>query len=253
MHVKRTRLLTVAGLVIIVLALLAGAMFIHRQPASAPSVSKQTPVTTKADNNDTTEQPAFDKQRYSTTDPASLWVVVNKQHPVNPQTYAPKDLTSVGNGQRMRAEAATALLKMFSDAKAAGYTLVADSGYRSYSDQVAAYGSLVKAYGQTYAETVSAHPGYSEHQTGWAVDIGSGNCHVADCFGDLPAGKWTQANAYKYGFILRYTPADKATTGYSAEAWHFRYIGTDLSQELHNQNIPTLEQFFGVSGGATYK
>lgn len=201
------------------------------------------------------KQPAFDKTKYSTTDPASLWVIINKQHPITPQTYAPNDLVSVGNGQRMRPDAAVALARMFTAAKAAGFALRADSGYRSYSDQVAAYGSLVKAYGVSYADTISAHPGYSEHQTGRAVDIGltSGQCSLDACFGDLPAGKWLAANAYRYGFLLRYTAADSKITGYSPEPWHFRYIGTALANEMHDQHISTLEQFFGVSGGATYK
>jgi len=241
---QRTRLLIITGIAAVILLAAGAVLYVRRASAPAGPASGNTGGST---------DPSFNKQHYSTTDPASLWVIVNKQHPINPQTYTPGDLAPVGNNQRMRAEAAAALLHMFADAKTAGYTLIADSGYRSYSDQVAAYGSLVKAYGQTYAETVSAHPGYSEHQTGWAVDIGSGNCHVADCFGTLPAGKWTQANAWKYGFILRYTQADSSITGYSAEAWHFRYVGTDLSTELHKQNIPTLEQFFKVSGGAAYK
>lgn len=197
--------------------------------------------------------PKFDKTQHSATDPASPWVVVNKQHPLDPQNYAPADLTSVGNGQTMRAEAANALTQMFADAKTAGYTLVADSGYRSYNYQISTYNSIVKSSGQAYADSHSAHPGYSEHQTGWAVDIGSGNCHVADCFGDLPAGQWTAANAYKHGFILRYTKANSSVTGYDAEPWHFRYVGTVLSQELHTENVSTLEEFFNISGGAIYK
>ncbi len=229
---------------VLVLVLAAGLALLYRDAAAPPIPSTTTQGSVP---------PAFNKQLYSTTDPASLWVIVNKQHPIAPQTYAPSDLVTVGNGQRMRAEAATALLKMFADAKTAGYSLEADSGYRSYSDQVAAHTSLVKAYGETYTDTVSARPGYSEHQTGWAVDLGTGSCRIDSCFGDLPAGKWTQANAYKYGFILRYRAADTNLTGYSAEAWHFRYVGPRLAGEMHKQGITTLEQFFGVSGGTTYK
>lgn len=240
---------------IVILLILCLVCFVWTQHAAAPSshtVQSPPPTTT---HQSAEQQPGFDKSKYSLTDPSSPWVIVNKQHPISPQTYAPNDLVSVGNGQRMRAEAATALSNMFAGAKTAGYTLVADSGYRSYSDQVAAYGSLVKAYGQTYADTVSARPGYSEHQTGWAVDIGipGGHCSLNDCFGDLPEGKWLAANSYQYGFILRYTQTDSPVTGYSAEAWHFRFVGTLLSEELHKENIPTLEQFFGVSGGAVYK
>jgi D-alanyl-D-alanine carboxypeptidase len=218
--------------------------------------NEKTPLTadsTRSTSQTESAKSSFDKNRYSTTDPSSPWVVVNKQHPLSPITYAPTDLASVGNGQQMRAEAATALSRMFNDAQSAGFTLVADSGYRSYSYQVSVYNGYVKQWGQTYTDTVSAHPGYSEHQTGWAVDIGTGSCHVEDCFVDTPAGKWAQANAYKYGFILRYPPALTDITGYSNEAWHFRYVGPVLSNELHTENVQTLEQFFGITGGNTYK
>lgn len=198
-------------------------------------------------------KPTFDKQRYSTTDPASIWVIVNKQHPLNPLTYAPTDLVAVGNGQYMRAEAATALGSLLTAAKAAGYIVTPESGYRSYNTQVAVYASEVKAYGQAYADTESARPGYSEHQTGWAVDLGTNGCNIQDCFSNTSGGKWVIANAYRYGFILRYPPNLTDITGYRNEAWHFRYIGTYLSEEMHQQGIATLEQFFGVSGGTVYK
>lgn len=223
----------------------------HRAAAPAKRQDDTTKQSTEQHTSNNTE-PDFNKAQYSLTDPTSPWVIVNKQHPIAPKNYAPSDLTSVGNGQQMRAEAASALAHMFADAQAAGYTLVADSGYRSYDTQVATYSNYVKTYGQTYTDTVSAHPGYSEHQTGWAIDIGTGSCHIEDCFGDTPGGKWTQANAYKYGFLLRYPPTLTSITGYSNEAWHFRYVGTALSNELHDKNIQTLEQFFDVTGGTAY-
>jgi len=244
---QKKRVIAVTAFVGIVL-ILSAILFWHRL-AATPIAHHDPPKP----NTTTPPQPTFDKKQHSTTDPGSLWVIVNKQHPINPQSYTPGDLTSVGDGQQMRAEAATALERMFAEAANAGYTLVADSGYRSYATQVSTYNGYVKTYGQAYTDTVSAHPGYSEHQTGWAVDIGSGSCHVADCFGNLPAGQWAQANAYRYGFIVRYTQADSSITGYSAEAWHFRYVGTALSTEMHAQNITTLEQFFDVPGGAIYK
>lgn len=246
LSVTRMRFLIVTGVIVVLLAL-GGVVIAHRPDLTSPH------STTAKNSTTPSSQPAFDKKQYSLTDPTSPWVIVNKQHPLTPLSYAPSDLTAVGNGQELRAEAATALQKMFADASAAGFTLSADSGYRSYSTQVSTYSSVVKAYGQTYADTVSARPGYSEHQTGWAVDIGTGSCHVQDCFEDTPGGKWAQANAYKYGFMLRYPAALTSITGYSNEAWHFRYVGPALSTELHNTNIQTLEQFFNVSGGATYK
>jgi D-alanyl-D-alanine carboxypeptidase len=242
----RKRFVLVVVAIIVVGGVIAGSVWHSRggsQPVHRPATKNLKPAT---------KQPSFDKKLYSLTDPASPWVIVNKQHPLNPVSYAPGDLTSVGNGQQMRAEAAGQLQKMFAGAKTAGYDLIADSAYRSYDTQVSTYGSIVKGYRQTYADTVSARPGFSEHQTGWAVDIGTGACHVQDCFGDTPGGQWAQNNAYAYGFILRYPASLTSITGYSNEAWHFRYVGPVLATEMHNEHVQTLEQFFNVTGGTTY-
>ena len=200
----------------------------------------------------TNSQPAgFNKEQYSLTDPTSLWVIANKQRPLNPKTYVPTDLTPIGNGQRLRLAAANQLKLLFSQAKTAGYTLIAESGYRSYTTQVSVYNREVSSFGQAKADSESARPGFSEHQTGWAVDIGSPGCYE-DCFGTKVASKWLLANAYTYGFILRY-PVDKsAITGYRNEPWHFRYVGVDLATELHKQNTQTLEEFFNLPPAPNY-
>jgi zinc D-Ala-D-Ala carboxypeptidase len=195
---------------------------------------------------------SFNKKKYSLTDPSSPWVVVNKKRPLKPLQYAPNDLVEAGNPQLLRSEAADALAAMLDDASKAGYTLTPESGYRSYETQQVAYNSEVTGFGQQYADKESARPGYSEHQTGWAIDLGSDNCNVQDCFGGTPGGKWAIANAYKYGFILRY-PADKsAITGYRNEAWHFRYVGKDLSTEMHKEHVATLEEFFDLAPAPDY-
>lgn len=156
---------------------------------------------------------------------------------------------------QMRAITASALEQLFAGAKADGIDLQVVSSYRSYTYQQTVYDSYISSQGQAAADTFSARPGYSEHQTGLAVDIGGTDnvCDLSQCFGSAPEGEWLAANAYKYGFLLRY-PADKvAITGYEYEPWHFRYIGTYLSEEMHKDSIQTLEEFFDVSGGTTYK
>jgi zinc D-Ala-D-Ala carboxypeptidase len=198
-----------------------------------------------AQTSQTQQTASFDKKKYPTNDPASIWVVVNKNHSLSPLTYTPSDLTAIGN-QQLRKEAAEALQKMFADATVAGYKLSALSGYRSYAQQQTIYNREVAAFGQTVADMESAKPGYSEHQTGFAMDVGGGGCGIEDCFGNTAEGKWVSANAYKYGFIVRYIAGKEAITGYRAEPWHIRYIGTELSNELRNQNIQTLEEFFNL-------
>jgi len=240
-------------LIFIVMLVLVAAIFgfIAKRHASAPTSSSDnsSDASSRSNNSKAAPKTHFDKRQYSLSDPSSPWVVVNKKHPLVPKTYAPSDLTAVGGGQYMHAEAARALTQMIADAKAAGYILTPASGYRSYETQVSVYNNEVKIYGKAVADSESARPGYSEHQSGWAMDLSSGGCNISDCFGNTPGGKWVTANAYKYGFLLRY-PADKvAITGYRHETWHFRYIGTKLSIELHRLSVRTLEEFFDVSGG----
>lgn len=205
---------------------------------------------------------SFNKSQYSLTDPKSIWLVVDKKRPLNPLTYAP-DLTvpsiplrlSASDGEmHVSSQMAGALEQLVAGAKQDGINLMLASGYRSYALQVSVYGSEVRAYGQTQADLESARPGYSEHQTGFAADLEptSRECEVSQCFANLPEGKWLAANAYRYGFIIRY-PSDKTNiTGYEYEPWHVRYVGTALSNEMHKEGITTLEEFFGLPAAPNY-
>ncbi len=225
-----------------------------------PSQRKSSVQSTK--KTDKELAPEFNKTQYSTTDPASLWVVVNKLHPLNPQTYNPDDLVLPNVSLRipgaaqmkMRKEAATALEQMFQDAKSAGFNLQITTAHRGYSYQKTLYDGYVAEQGKSVADTQSARPGYSEHQSGWAADIRpeSGKCYLEACFGDMEEGKWLAQNAYSYGFILRYPQGKTDVTGYTYEPWHFRYVGKELAAEMKKQNILTLEEFFGLGPAPDY-
>ena len=116
----------------------------------------------------------------------------------------------------------------------------------SCNTQDSVYKKEVATYGQAKADTQSAKPGYSEHQTGLAIDVGGGGCGIEDCFGETAEGKWLASNAYSYGFIIRYQAGKESITGYRAEPWHIRYVGTELSVEMNNTGIQTLEEFFNI-------
>jgi D-alanyl-D-alanine carboxypeptidase len=203
--------------------------------------------------------PTFNRAKFSIDDPASIWVVVNKTRPLNPVDYAPSDLVEVPVAHTwvplLRQEASTAVVAMFAAASAeAGLSLASNSAYRSYTTQVGVYNDDVATNGQAAADTSTARPGTSEHQTGLTMDIGpaSGNCSLNTCFADTPEGQWLAANAWRFGFLLRY-PADKvAVTGYAFEPWHYRYIGTELSTEMHHTGVSTLEEFFGLPAAPNY-
>ncbi len=244
-----------SGLVALILLLFAYLAWPH-QKAAAPSPVNPNPSAT------TVGSASFNKQQYSLTDPTSIWVIVNKKHPLNPISYAPADLVvasvplrAPGNeSMQLRQPAAQALEQMFAAAKTANLNLQISSGYRSYTYQVNLYNSYVKADGQAQADQESARPGYSEHQTGLAVDIEptSRACELQTCFANTPEGQWLAANSYIYGFILRYTVGGQSVTGYESEPWHFRYVGAALAYQMRKDDIPTLEQFFGVGGGPSY-
>ncbi len=241
-----------AFLILILIAVVTAIVILGRKHTVAPGSS----TTNQHAASPAGQSPAanFDKSAHSTTNPASIWVIVNKQRAINPTDYAPNDLTAPNVAQRvpgdrsmmLRSPAAKALEQLFAAAKQDGVSLMLASGYRSYNDQVSVYSNYVKTQGQAAADTFSARPGHSEHQTGLAADVEPINrkCEVEKCFGDMVEGKWLAANAYKYGFIIRY-PADKTdVTGYDYEPWHIRYIGPELAAEMKSKNITTLEEFF---------
>lgn len=202
----------------------------------------------------------FNKTQYSLTDPSSIWVIVNKQNPL-PLSYKP-DLTVPNvelrldpSQEQMQINKTTepALVEMFSAAKKDRINLVFGSGYRSSDLQKQFYDSYVASDGQAAADTYSARPGFSEHQTGFSADITSANgkCHLEICWENTNEGKWVRDNASKFGFIIRYKKGKDSITGYQYEPWHLRYVGKQLSAELTKTGL-TLEEFFRLSPAPDY-
>ncbi|HEV7166448.1 MAG TPA: M15 family metallopeptidase [Micrococcaceae bacterium] len=201
------------------------------------------------------------KQQFSITDPASPWVLVNKQTPLSPRTYAPADLVhpavalgAAGEAALLRAEPAAAAARMFSAAAADGVVMTLLSSYRSYETQVALYNSYASSTGVADADTKSARPGFSEHQTGLAFDIGdgSGACSFNPCFATIPAAVWAAGNAQRFGFIVRYQLGRDAVTGYYAEPWHLRYVGVELATDLVAKGYTTFEEYLGLPPAPAY-
>ncbi|WP_085426635.1 D-alanyl-D-alanine carboxypeptidase family protein [Sporosarcina ureae] len=164
-------------------------------------------------------------------------LLVNKQYPL-PKNYAP------GEDRTARAQ----FTKMAADAKKSGIKLTAFSTYRSFDYQTNLYTKYVKRDGTKAADRYSARPGYSEHQSGLAFDIGEANAprHWANAsFGSTKAGKWLATNAYRYGFVMRYPKGKEDITGYMHESWHYRYVGLALAKEIYvKQN--TIEEYVGL-------
>lgn len=155
-------------------------------------------------------------------------LLVNKKHAL-PKTYGGEDTTALSALQQLQA-----------GAQKAGYAMPRLSGYRSYEYQESLYNYYVSLDGQALADTYSARPGHSEHQSGLAFDVGK----LDNDFGYTPAGKWLTAHCADYGFILRYPLGKEAITGYQYEPWHVRYVGVDVAKEIMSSNL-TLEEYLG--------
>lgn len=174
------------------------------------------------------------------TNQYDILVLVNKYHYLD-KSYVPNDLETInskyqwlGRSNTLRKEARIAFEKMCEDAIKDNIYLYAGSGYRSYNTQLSLYNTYVKRDGFKEAETYSARAGYSEHQTGLAMDIANKSGFISD--GDKEY-TWLLENSYKYGYILRYPGGKEQITGYMKEEWHYRYVGTEVAKNIYNQKI----------------
>lgn len=150
--------------------------------------------------------------------------------------------SSFGNG--LTEETKTAFNKLKAAALLDGFDIYISSGFRSYERQVTLYNNYVKRDGKAAADTYSARPGHSEHQSGLTFDVNE----ISDKFHNTPEAKWLSENCYKYGFILRFPNGKEKETGYKYESWHFRYVGEELATKLYNNgDWLTLEGYFGIT------
>ena len=174
-------------------------------------------------------------------------IIVNKTYslpkdfrPTNPYSNTDKDWAI----EMIDKDATNAFKQMQSDATALGLNIYIASGFRGYKTQEGLYNSYVSKDGKEAADTYSARPGYSEHQSGLCFDLNS----VNDSFANTDEGKWVNENANLYGFIIRFPKGKEKETGYQYESWHLRYVGKDLAKKLYNNgNWISLEEYYGLS------
>lgn len=127
------------------------------------------------------------------------------------------------------------------DAKSIGIDIPVISAFRSYETQKVLFDSYY-AKDKDKADTYSARPGHSEHQTGLAFDVGA----IDDNYGDTIGGKWLYNNCANYGFIIRYLKGKESITGYKYEPWHIRYVGYEVAMDIMNRGI-TLEEYLNIA------
>jgi zinc D-Ala-D-Ala carboxypeptidase len=152
-----------------------------------------------------------------------------------PYTEAPEsELVSIGSGYRLRTTAAAKFQSMVAAARSSGVNITTISAFRSVEDQKRLFFGVGAARGQqpTKRAEVSAPPKYSEHHTGYAIDIGDSSVPATNLnqnFDTTPAYKWLKANAATYGFELSFPKDNIQKVSY--EPWHWRFVGDINSLE----------------------
>ena len=134
-----------------------------------------------------------------------------------------------------------AFQKLSDAAAQEGLDLYIGSDYRDYAYQVKIYNNYCEIYGSEQADSFSARPGYSEHQTGLTIDCNT----IDDAFGETAEAVWLAEHCADYGFIIRFPDGKENITGYQYEPWHIRYVGVDTAKEIMSQGL-TLEEYLGV-------
>lgn len=151
-------------------------------------------------------------------------------------------IASYGVGKYQRFEelapdAGLALMKMIYAARHDGIWLVPVSGFRSIDYQEKLFERQIQRKGSVRAAAkVSAPPGYSEHHTGYAIDLTDGylkNDDITIKFAETETFKWLTHNASEFGFELSFTKQNPQ--GISYEPWHWRYVGSEEAKKLFSR------------------
>ena len=127
-------------------------------------------------------------------------------------------------------------------AKKEDLKLIVNSSYRDYESQNSVWNNYENYNGEEYADSIAARAGFSEHQTGLALDIITPGA-TKNTFEETDEFKWLQKNAHKFGFILRYPKGKEDITGYAYESWHYRYVGKETATEIKRLGI-TFDEYY---------
>ena len=197
-------------------------------------------------------------------DDSEYLLLVNYDHRLT-DAYEPDDLVvsewtrKDRKGEKLRKNCARALDAFLKEAKENGVTDVAvTSAYRSFSYQKWLFNFYVEMYlhkfktreeCEKYVMTFSCREGCSEHQTGLAVDMH--NLQFAEVsFANTAAFAWLEANAYKFGFVLRFPKEKESVTGIMFEPWHYRFVGRKAATYIYEHGL-CLEEYYDLINGNT--
>ena len=142
------------------------------------------------------------------------------------------------------------LFDMLKDARMCGFSIIVDSGYRSYNYQLEILKRKIEEIGEERAYRLVALPGASEHQSGLCFDIAYmyDGLYSDDVKEEDIEVRWLMNNSYKYGFVLRYPKGKEDITGFAFEPWHYRYVGVEHAKEINRLGL-CLEEYIDYLEG----
>ncbi|QRG86738.1 M15 family metallopeptidase [Bulleidia sp. zg-1006] len=245
MSKKRMNLNVIAKSVIVVgIVILSVSIFLLNHPQlTKPFIKPEQKNTTTNTQKKTLPQ--------ALTEANSITVLVDKTHGL-PKDYVPSDLSSpylnsTADVIQLRKEAANQAKAMFEASKKDKVPMFITAGYRNYDQQKDYYENRVNLLGEEEANKTTASAGFSENQTGLALDItDKADGHNTVKFAETSTYKWLVENAHKYGFILRYPNHKEKITGYTYMPWHWRYVGSDVAKKMVKEGGVdlTFEEYF---------
>lgn len=229
-----------------------------QEPAEpeSQSLAESLPEPSEPEASEPEPEPSEPEEEPVVANPDDAWqlIMASAVSPL-PEGYAPPQLDTVA-GYQVDSRIASALKQMIAEAKLEGINLQICSAYRSEDYQRELHSNKIQehmAYGYSEDAAVAAAssivlpPGTSEHQTGLALDIVTPDYQVLDDgYAETPAAKWLAANAWKYGFILRYPQDKQEITDIIFEPWHYRYVGEEHAKAIYDGSYCLEEYLYGV-------
>lgn len=247
----RKKMIGIGALAVLIVGLLVY-LFVVRNGSVKKEVVEATPTPTAiaTATPEATLEPTPTPITVDVDSDDSLQRVANRNRLIS-ETYVPADLRVVNvhssKNVELREEAAASLETMFADAINENIYIKLVDGYRSYQEQKDLYNYYISRSGQWFADSIDAYPGASEHQLGLCADLGNyyGHCELQACFAPYPVSVWLEENAYKYGWVERFTEEKTDVTGIRYSPWHYRYIGVEEATKVHDSGL-TLEEYYGL-------
>ena len=174
-------------------------------------------------------------------------ILVNRDNPIPSDYQESLETTQIQVEENffvvLEKETATKYVQLRQRLLSLGIHVEVVSGYRSHKTQERIWRDSVAAHGEQHTRRYVAKPGYSEHQTGLALDL-----TLYDARGNMVAEDDIEAHArffpylHTFGFILRYPAGKEDVTGYPFEPWHIRYVGEKAAAAIY-KNGWTLEEY----------